>query len=430
MNRAALRTISLCLLAAVSSASAELDLKALKEREAQVKSLVKRVIPACVAVTDKNMRESGSGVIVDKNGLVLTASHVSGKAGRDLLIVLPDGKRLPAKSLGANRSLDAGMVRITDAKDLPTVELGSSDKLSIGQWCVSIGHPGGYDRDRTPPIRLGRILETSWMGFLQSDCSLINGDSGGPLFDLDGKLIGIHSSIGQDLSENRHVPIDAFQRGWERMKKGEVWGKLGEVGGPKDPALGVIMGESPEGGDGVLVRDIVKGSPAEEAGVQKDDRLISLDGREVKSMVDVLDTVRGKRPGDEVKLVIKRGDDRKEIAVTLAERGKLALSPREAEEDQDEVSPPTVIPRGKPRLGLQVEQTAEGVIVREVMKGSAAERAEFMPGDVLLKVDAQKFEDVDEFMALVQKSQAGDKLKFLIRRDGAELELKAKLGER
>ena len=130
------------------------------------------------------------------------------------------------------RTVDAGMIQITsprrkDArgrkKPWPYVKIGESTTLKAGHWCLALGHPGGYQLDRLPVLRLGRILAAR-ANLLVSDCTLVGGDSGGPLIDLDGKVIGIHSRIGGSLTANVHVPIEQFRQGWKRMAKAEVWG--------------------------------------------------------------------------------------------------------------------------------------------------------------------------------------------------------------
>ncbi len=102
-----------------------------------------------------------------------------------------------------------------------------SKNLKSGDLVIALGHAGGYDPVRTPPVRFGRVISSDASGFLNTDCTLIGGDSGGPLFDLEGNVIGIHSSIGHSLSVNNHTGIDGFKKGWDRMKKGESWGRLG-----------------------------------------------------------------------------------------------------------------------------------------------------------------------------------------------------------
>ena len=163
----------------------------------------------------------GSGVIVSEDGIVLTAAHVLGKPNSELIVVFSDGRRVPAIALGADRSRDAGMAKITEKGKYPFCEMGKSGTLKPGDWCLAMGHPGGVQEGRTPPLRLGRILfagkGTSLHDCLASDATIISGDSGGPLFDLDGRVLGIHSSISMMFTQNNHVPIDVYQEVWKDL---------------------------------------------------------------------------------------------------------------------------------------------------------------------------------------------------------------------
>ncbi|MEM7386381.1 MAG: serine protease, partial [Verrucomicrobiota bacterium] len=205
-------------------------LQALKERQDKILQVVKNAQPAVVSITSRSRQGSGSGVIINPEGLILTAGHVTSTTGDVLIIILPNGDEVPGEALGAHMSRDAGMARITtDRTDWPYVELGDPDEVTLGQWCVAIGHPGGFDKQRTAPIRAGKVLRKH-KGFLVSDCTLAGGDSGGALFDLEGKLIGIHSSISVSLAQNMHVAMDAFEgEDRKRMEADETWGELSQA---------------------------------------------------------------------------------------------------------------------------------------------------------------------------------------------------------
>ncbi len=215
------------------------DFKAARQKS---QSAVARITSATVGIINPDMAGPnslghGSGVVVSEDGLVLTAAHVLGKPNSELIVVFADGRRVPAIALGADRSRDAGMARITEKGKWPFVELGHSGALKPGDWCLAMGHPGGVQEGRTPPLRLGRILTagkgTSLHDCIHSDATIISGDSGGPLFDLDGKLIGIHSSISAMFSQNNHVPVDVYHETWKDLVDGKQTGQLpGEQGPP------------------------------------------------------------------------------------------------------------------------------------------------------------------------------------------------------
>ncbi len=162
---------------------------------------------------------SGSGVIVSADGLVLTAAHVIDKA-TDLTIIYPDGRRFRGKALGTYGPGDAGMAQITEGAPHPVAEVAPADSLRVGQTAFAMGHPGGFDLDRGAPIRIGHITEIE-ENFISLDAALIGGDSGGPSFDLQGRVIGIHSHINDRVDVNRDGHIAAFHRAWESMKQGQ-----------------------------------------------------------------------------------------------------------------------------------------------------------------------------------------------------------------
>jgi len=196
----------------------------LRLMEKQVQAVLERVSPSTVGVIVGPGQ--GSGVIVSADGLVLTAGHVSKNPGDDALIILSNGKQYKAKSLGRNGALDSGMIKITSGGPFPFVEMASNAKVKTGDWCIAVGHPGGFRPNRGLVTRVGRVLFNS-NSLMRTDCALVGGDSGGPLFDMQGRVIGIHSRIGNKLiTENIHVPIDTFHQTWDRLVKGEAWGGI------------------------------------------------------------------------------------------------------------------------------------------------------------------------------------------------------------
>lgn len=180
----------------------------LQRIEHQLQEVLPKVLPAlvCIEVNDG----SGSGVIVSEKGLIYSAAHVVSKEGTVLKIILPDGTRVPGKTTAQNTQTDAGIAEITTClnKDLPRVEKAET-LPRVGDWVFSLGHGGGLDRERGPMVRLGRVVSLK-NEYIQTDCKLIRGDSGGPLFNLNGELIGIHSRVGSGLEDNLHVPMKDF----------------------------------------------------------------------------------------------------------------------------------------------------------------------------------------------------------------------------
>lgn len=308
---------------ALQAREAARNLQDLVKLESKVESVSSKVMPSTVALLSERTGSSGSGVITTADGLILTAAHVVQGADQ-LLVVFPDGKQVQGKVLGANYSKDIAMVKITDAGKWPFVEMGASKPLEAGDWVIALGHSAGFDASRPPPVRFGRVISKGPGNFLTTDCTLIGGDSGGPLFDLDGKIIGIHSSIGQSLTNNNHAGIDGFRDDWDKLAAGETWGELSmnPFANPEMPVLGIGMAMM-RGVKGVIVGSVVPGSPAAAAGVRTGDVVRSLDGSAVGDGRELLQILAKRQPGDQVKLGVRRDRDDLEVTVTLKRRNEL-----------------------------------------------------------------------------------------------------------
>lgn len=291
--------------------------------EAKVEAVSSRVMGATVALLSEKTGSSGSGVITRADGLILTAAHVV-QGADDILVVFNDGKQVPGKVLGANYSKDIAMVQITDKGPWPFVGMGNSKPLQAGDWVIALGHSAGFDAGRTPPVRFGRVVSKGPGNFLTTDCTLIGGDSGGPLFDLDGKIVGINSSIGVSLTNNNHAGIDGFKDDWDRILAGEAWGKLSmnPFANPEMPVLGIGMGLL-RSGKGVPVESVVPNSPSAAAGVRMGDVIQSLDGNPIRDGNSLLQVLAKKQPGDEVKLGVLRDRRTMLLDIVLARRDAL-----------------------------------------------------------------------------------------------------------
>lgn len=279
----------------------------LKTFQKHTKILVDKLLPTTVCLQVGGA--SGSGVIVSEDGLVLTAGHVSGEPNKKIKIILHDGTVVDGITLGRWNQIDSGMAKITTEGKWPFAEMGVSKDLKPGMWCLSAGHPGGYKKNRPPVVRVGKIGIVN-STFVQSDCTLVGGDSGGPLFDMTGKVIGIHSRIGQPLAANMHVPVDTFRDTWDQLVKGD---KIGE-----NPVwLGVRADADAKN---CKLGDVTPESPAAKAGLQAGDVVMKFAGKEVGSYADMVRFLQRQKPGDEIALEVKRGDEMKELKIILGKR--------------------------------------------------------------------------------------------------------------
>ena len=422
-------------LAAGPAAQAD-AVRELKEREEKVKAIVQRVMPCVVAVTsaDDDKPGSGSGVIISKDGLILTAAHVTQATGNNLTIIFPDGRRVKGTSLGANRTTDAGMARITEPGDWPFVEMGSSDLLKLGEWVIAMGHPGGYSYERRPPVRLGRVWRRDLDGALFTSCPLIGGDSGGPLFDLNGRVVGIHSSIHGSIEMNRHVAIDTLRFDWEKLFKDQEWGQPSfSSSNASRPITGALFDR--ESRDGVVVKQVFEDLPASKAGLKSGDVVKKFDGEAVSNFHAMQRLLGRRKPGDVVPMAVQRGSELVDLNLEL---GRRFLPRRDGEgneiPDDGESGPrgPHVpdAPGPQPWLGAALETGADGPFLGLLTTDGPAAKAGLMRGDLLTRINDTAVADVTEaaeaLLALPPEATA----RFELRRDGQPLRLEVKLGKK
>jgi serine protease Do len=291
-----------------------------KDVESIQSALVTALPQARAATVCIELKEgSGSGVIVSPEGLVLTAAHVSTGVNKKVTVIMEDGTRHPARTLGLVADSDAAMIQITDEGRFPFVEIDRTDSARLGDWVFSLGHSGGFDEARGSVVRLGRLVRIANQT-LQSDCILIGGDSGGPLFDLTGKLVGIHSRVGQQLQVNMHVPMRVFLDNWQGMGDSQFIGegpyaKQAEKG---KGFLGMATETHPKGG--LRVTKVGKNTPAKSAGVKVGDILHSLNDTPLESRRQMQELLKEMAPGDEVSFELERGGKRETLNFELGER--------------------------------------------------------------------------------------------------------------
>lgn len=291
-----------------------------------VKNMLRRAMPATVGL--RIGASAGSGVIVTEDGYVLTAGHVSGEPGQVCDVILSDGKVVKGKTLGRNKGIDSGMIKITTKGKYPHVPMGQSAGIPKGQWCVAVGHPRGYIRGRSPVVRVGRVIFTNG-DVIRTDNALVGGDSGGPLFDLNGNVIGIHSRINLTMESNFHVPVDTYRKTWDRLAAGESLGS-GPFGlnfppkrpGPPPPAPAKAymgIGFDPDTTD-LKLTQVTEGLPADKAGLKVGDTITAIDGKALKERPDLLTLMRTKKPGDTIELTVDRNGKAMKFRLKLIER--------------------------------------------------------------------------------------------------------------
>ena len=282
-----------------------------RKLERQVQS-VSRTASSCTVSVQIGPAQ-GCGVIVSGDGYVLTAAHVAQRPNKRALITLSDGRIVRAMTLGMKRSVDAGLIKIdsgqNNGRPWPHASLGTSDGLKAGMWCVATGHPGGYKADRGPVTRVGRILAVR-SDALVTDCALIGGDSGGPLFNLSGRLVAIHSRIGNDVADNLHVPIDHYDSAWRRLDAREAWGFL--------PGFKPVLGVSGNQSSGVAVAlKVAEGSPADKGGIKAGDVIEQFGDVSISDFNSLKLAVAETMPGELVVIGLRRGDRYHRVRVEI-----------------------------------------------------------------------------------------------------------------
>jgi serine protease Do len=284
------------------------SLAELREIQARVESLVSQVSPAVVAVEIGDA--SGSGVVISDDGLVLTAGHVADRAGRRVTFVFPNGRTARGRTIGVDDDSDTGLMRITDPGPWPHTKVGDMKHARLGDWTLALGNPGGFDAKRSLVARLGRIIRLM-PGVVQTDCTIYPGDSGGPLFDMYGRVIGIHTAIARSAVENYHVAITEYL---------ETWNEL--IGPPERPpaycGLSVV-----NDADGCRVAKVEKNSPGSNAGLKADDYVLKVDGRRIEVSAAFEHWLADSRAGEILHLDIKRGKKLLPVPITLQSQPQI-----------------------------------------------------------------------------------------------------------
>lgn len=384
---------------------------------------------------ERQVTSLGSGFIVEYQGAkyVLTNLHVVDGA-EAIRITAQDGRILQAELVGADQWLDLAVLALKDADDLPTAPLGSSGALEVGDWVIAIGNPLGFDYTVTLGIvsALNRsVPRPDGSGYfrrmIQTDAAINPGNSGGPLVNAYGEVVGMNTIIAREARGlavegiNFAVPIDEIK--WvlpQLISAGVVTrGWLGVYIQNVTPGMEEQFGVAP--GEGVLVADVVRGSPAEEAGLQSGDVIVSVDGVPVGSTDELQTEIMYRAPGEVVQLEIVRDGERLTISVTLGERPSeeelAALPPAESEQGIQKfgLTVQAITPELAERYGLD---TVRGVVVVAVEPGSKAYWGGVEEGDVILEVNRQPILTVQDWNAAVQDLSEDEEVLLTVLREG------------
>ncbi|MBI3810153.1 MAG: Do family serine endopeptidase [Nitrospirae bacterium] len=423
----------------ISPAAEELSgLRLLEEIQSVLVTLADRVKPAVVNIAPvsasvksgetprdrgPNNPGTGSGVIVDKEGLIVTNNHVVGDA-KEVEVRLSDKTKFVGQVIGRDPDTDIAIVKITPTADLPTVPFGDSSKVRVGQWVMAVGNPFSLDRTVTLGVVSGlerdAVRLSRYEAFIQTDASINPGNSGGPLFNIKGEVIGINTAIiNYAQGIGFAIPSNMVQQvvGQLRSRGKVIRGWLGV--GIQEVTADLAAKFSIKENDGVLVNDVFENEPAARAGLKPGDIIAKVDGRRVETPAGLSRAVAGLTPGTKIELDVIRNGERRTVTVDLGER----------KEDAVVASIPSPPPQPEVKLGLSVQDLTQeladkfkikdqkGVLVNKVDPGSVAQEQGLREGDLIKEVNRQAVASAEEFKSAVAQAKKGESVLLRVVRE-------------
>ncbi len=364
-------------------------------------------------------RSLGSGLIIDREGYILTNNHVIEKA-QTIKVKLSDDKEYDAAVIGRDQKTDIALIKINAKQPLPAATFGDSDKLAVGDWVVAIGNPFGLEHTVTAGIvsAKGRVIGAGpYDDFIQTDASINPGNSGGPLLNLKGEVVGLNTAIvsgGQGIGFA--IPINVAKDMLPQLKtKGKVArGWMGVVIQKVTPeiAKNFALAES----EGALVADVMEGSPAEKAGIKRGDVIVSYNGKKVKDNDQLPRLVGATEIGKKVKVGLIREGKQVEAEIVIAElqeEGLRASKKPEVEKDFGLVVQ-DITPEIAKHLNLKDKR---GVIVTDVLPGSPAQDGDIRSGDIIKEIGRKPIRNLADFREAMKRVNIKEGVVMLIRRD-------------
>jgi serine protease Do len=366
-------------------------------------------------------RSLGSGFIIDKEGYIVTNNHVVADADQ-IKVKLSNNKEYNAKIVGRDSKTDLALIKIEDAPDLQALPLGDSKKIKVGTWVVAIGSPFGLEQTVTAGIVSAkeRIIGAGpYDDFIQTDASINPGNSGGPLLNLKGQVIGINTAIvarGQGIGFA--IPVNMAKRVVAQLKeRGEVTrGWLGVQIRDLDEDLSSYY--RLEAFSGVFVEKVVPGDPADQAGIQASDIIISVDGQSVTSGRELANIVANTPVGHKTKVRLIRDGKKKTIIVKVAKQSddKLQMASKDIDRDELGLEVTELTAERARQFGLDEEQN--GVLVIEVERNSKAHKAGVSIGDIIKGINRKKVNSIKDYRRLMAAVDQDDTIDLLVRRRG------------
>lgn len=381
---------------------------------------------------DQPRRGAGSGFVIDPAGYILTNNHVVEKAER-LTVKLKDGRTLRARIIGADPDTDIALIKVDAGEPLPAVTLGNSSTLRVGDWVCAIGNPLGYEHTLTVGVVsfLGRkLFDKSLDNYIQTDAAINFGNSGGPLINSRGEVIGINAAISSRASNiGFAVPMNVASGNLAQLKSNGrvVRGYMGVTLREVDPDLQESMRIGP---NGALVEDVAEDSPAERAGLKPYDVIVALDGREVADNDELIGSVSAMKPGTGARLRILRDGDHRDVVVKLAERPGRGASADAVPGEERSVPTGGDASNG---IGLTVRdldrdlarklnlpRSVRGAVVAQVEPLSPAYDSDIERGFLILEINRKKVESAADYRRLTADPRPGSVLMFFLYMPGGQ----------
>jgi serine protease Do len=373
-------------------------------------------------------RGVGSGFVISHDGYILTNHHVV-EGADNIIVTTTDKRELSGKLIGSDQRTDVALVKV-DGKGLTTLKVGDPQKLRVGEWVVAIGSPFGLDNTVTAGIVSAKGRDTGdYLPFIQTDVAVNPGNSGGPLINMRGEVVGINSQIysrtGGFMGISFAIPIDEAIRVSDQLRatgrvvRGRIGVGIAEVTKEVAEPLGLPKAS------GALVRNVESGGPAEKAGVEVGDIIQKFDGRDIERSSDLPRIVGNTRPGSQVAMTVWRRGASRNLNIAVGEMS----AERAASDATGPAEPP--VASASPNNWLGVVATAlgderkqqlrvkSGVLVEAVSDDSPAGRAGIRPGDVILQINNQDVTAPGQFNEAVNKLDKSKNLVVLVRRGDA-----------
>ncbi len=360
-------------------------------------------------VIKRKVHALGSGFIISKKGYILTNYHVIKRATDIRVTLLNSGDVYEAKVVGTDPKADIALIKIDPKEPLPTLKLGDSDKIQVGDWVVAVGNPFGLNGTVTVGIisAKGRVIgEGPFDHFLQTDAAINPGNSGGPLVNMEGEVIGINTAIianGQGIGFA--IPINMVKNELPYLMKGEKVkrGYLGVMIQPLTSEAAESLGL--KNTHGAIISQVFKNTAAYKAGLKPGDIIISVNGKPLKSSYDLPYIISSFRPGTKVKLGIIRDKKRMTVEVKLGERPEnlsANYGGSEVYKTDYGFSVSNITPELAKKFGIKVKR---GVVIVSVKQGSFAYMVGLKPGDVVVKLNYKPIHNLTDFERIIKKAK-------------------------